>query len=190
MDKMKAAMGNRGMTGIKSILIPVWISASIVMGAAPAIAADGGHSKAMPSPSPDARAMKIFADYCEIVPQRDLRGAALDPSLTAKQADRFRVDSYNGTEKKLAAMRRKLMKLDHGAVEKTLHKQMETQDPDDTDNLMCVMEIVARSLPKEYDDYAKLIKPGVDQSGFVNYFRDSFLGKDGALHEPYGSTLP
>ena len=86
-------------------------------------------------------------------------------------------------------MRQNLMKLDHAAVESMLHKKMEKQGRIYADTLMCVMEIVARSLPQEYDEYAKLIKPGADESGFVDYIKQTFLGKNAALHEDIDPTL-
>lgn len=181
-------MGKRNRIGIKGVLVPVCIFAGLAMSTV--LAADGGSSAAVKAASPDAQATKIFFDYCRIMPRRDLRGVPMDPSLSDKQIYQYRVDSYNGTEKKLAAMRQKLMKLGQPTVEKMLQKQMETQSPDDTDNLMCAMEIVARSLPQEYEDYAKRVKPGIDQSGFVDYVRETFLGKNHALHEDLSAVTP
>ena len=175
-------MWYRTRTGIKGALIAAWLAASMTMGAMSGHAA-GSDAKTQ---SDYEKAQDVFAEYCLLVPRRDLRGVPLDPKLTEKQADQYRTDSYNDTEKKLATMRQKLMKLDHAAVEKMLHAQMLVQNPDDTDNLMCALEIVARSFPKKFETYQKMLKPDVDQSGFADYIRDTFLGKDMALHEdPY-----
>ena len=130
-----------------------------------------------------SEALNIFLQYCDIVPRREIIGQSLDPNLTAEQANQARIDTHNNAEKKLLALRQRLAKLDRASVEKVLHGQMARQDPNDTDNLMCALEIVARIYPKEYEDYAKLIKPGVDQSDFVNYIRDTFLGMSGM--QPY-----
>lgn len=171
-------MQHRIRTGIKSTLIAAWSVACLMTMAAPGYAADDS-----------AQAARIFQAYCDIEPERDLRGVPLDPKLTDEQADQFRTDSYNDTEKKLAVMRQDLMKLDHAAVESMLHKKMEKQERIHADTLMCVLEIVARSLPQEYEAYARLIKPGADESGFVDYIRQTFLGKSAALHEDLDPNL-
>lgn len=178
-------MAHRISTHIKRISIVVFLSTGPMVTAMPACAADNNAV----SKSDYAQAAQTFAAYRDIVPMRDLRGAALDPKLTDKQADQFRTDSYNDTEKKLAVMRQKLLTLNKVAVEKMLHGQMKKQDPNDPDNLMCALEIVARIYPQEYAGYAELIKPGVDESGFVRYIKDTFLGKNAALHEDPDPTL-
>lgn len=128
-----------------------------------------------------SEAVDIFQQYCYIAPRREVRGQSLNPNLTDEQVLQARADTHNNAEKKLLALRQRLAKLDHADVEKVLHGQLEHQDPNYPDNMMCVLEIVARMYPKEYDGYAKLIKPGMDESDFVNYIRDTFLGKNGFI---------
>lgn len=145
-------------------------------------AEDGTCRKTEPD---DIKASHIVTQYCDILPDRDLRGVPLNPGLNAAQAIQARLDAFNGTERKLAALRQKLMKLNHVDVEKILRGEFDGQDhdPNSASALECPLEIVARIFPHEYDDYVKLIEPGVDTTGVAQGVKDRFLGKDAAMHE-------
>lgn len=145
-------------------------------------APDGSCRKTEPD---DIKALHIVTQYCDILPDRDLRMVPLNPSLSDKQALQARLDAFNGTERKLATLRQKLMKLNRADVEKILHSQFDGQDhdPNNAPALECPLEIAARIFPHEYDDYVKLIEPGVDTTGLAQSVKDRFLGKDAAMHE-------